>query len=106
MLDVFLTFCRVKGVSIEEMSNSKNFAARNLFLAVFVRFFDPDYFEFQKTLRRGLRSKAAILTGCEETHISHELKKVKGFWEVDKRFKNEVEYIYREVKQQVDEKEG
>ncbi len=105
MLSVFTTFCCVKGITFLQVGKDKNNYVRDLFVAVFVRVFDPDYLKGYKTkLRKGLRSKMASLVGCRERVISYNLRNVKDYMRIYKDFREEVEYIYQAVKLEIDEK--
>jgi hypothetical protein len=85
------------------MPKEKNSYARDLFVAVFVRFFDPEYLDgYKRKLRHGLRAKMASLIGCEERIISYNLKNVKNYMSIYKDFRDEVEYIYQAVKRETD----
>ena len=106
MWDIFWLFCDVKGVTYQEIAKGENNHAREILLAVLVVFFDPDYFKFNKALKRGLRNKLAILTGIrDQTQISHILGSVKIFMKAYADFRSEVEYIHRAIKREIDEKQ-
>lgn len=99
-------FCRVTGVTLEEITKRGNNRPRELFLGVCVLVFDPEYvFGFKKKIRKGLRSKIASEFGIEERVISYNLKKVKDFIVIYDSFRNEIEHIYYQVKTELNEKE-
>ena len=104
MLKVFTLFCRIKGVyqlSLPVDNDRSNLRA--LFVAVFVKIYDPDFFLWQKRhLRRGLRVKMASLLNCHETQISHILASVRTYMKAYKNFRLEVIYIYSEIVKHLD----
>lgn len=106
MLAVFTAFCRTKGIVTFSMPIEEKRYTRDLFVGVFVRFFDPDYLDgYKKKLRKGLRAKMASLIGGQERRISYNLKNVKDYMKIYKDFREEVEHIYKRVKTEVNEKE-
>jgi len=102
MLSVYTLFCTIKGVFHMNLPDNDKSNTRALFVAVFVKVFDPAYFEYRVTLRRGLRKKMACLLNCHETQISHILSSVRTYMKAYKAFRNEVDYIHGIVKSELD----
>lgn len=105
MLKVFTFFCKTKGITHLKIDHDKEYT-RDLFIAVFVKLYDPDYLECKKQLRAGLREKVAILLSREGvlSGISQLAVKVRDYMQVDKGFRREVEYIYQTIKFELDGK--
>lgn len=105
MLRVFTLFCKIKGIQHLKIDHDKEYT-RDLFIAVFVKIYDPDYLECKKQLRAGLREKVAILLSREGvlSGISQLAVKVRDYMQVDKGFRKEVEYIYQTIKFELDGK--
>lgn len=105
MLKVFTLFCKIKGIQHLKIDHDKEYT-RDLFIAVFVKIYDPDYLECKKQLRAGLREKVAILLSREGvlSGISQLAVKVRDYMQVDKGFRKEVEYIYQTIKFELDGK--
>ncbi|WP_088656024.1 hypothetical protein [Geofilum rhodophaeum] len=105
MLKVFTLFCKTKGITHLKIDHDKEYT-RDLFIAVFVKLYDPDYLECKKQLRAGLREKVAILLSREGvlSGISQLAVKVRDYMQVDKGFRREAEYIYQTIKFELDGK--
>lgn len=105
MLRVFTLFCKIKGIQHLKIDHDKEYT-RDLFIAIFVKIYDPDYLECKKQLRAGLREKVAILLSREGvlSGISQLAVKVRDYMQVDKGFRKEVEYIYQTIKFELDGK--
>lgn len=105
MLKVFTLFCKIKGVPHLRVERDKE-DLRDLFIAVFLLIYDPDYFMCKKQLRQGLRDKLGLLlchTG-KRSGISHFARMVRDYMRLWKGFKEEAEYIYQTIKFELDGK--
>lgn len=73
-----------------------------IFTASILRLYDPDWFCFERNIRRGLRGHLEEAIGCDGTSISHNLKNVKNYMQIYSVFRNEVLYVYGQLKAYAD----
>lgn len=104
MLKAFTIFCKIKGIYCLTIPENRT-EVRDLFVATFVKLYDPEYFMHKKKLRKGLRPKMAKLLNCQESIISYNLSNVKNYLTIYRSFNDEVEYIYETIKSALDGKE-
>lgn len=83
---VFDTFCDVRGIMPEEVKEEEI----TVFLAVSIRFFDPDYILYlEKPLRRNFRPLIAELLNKCPTGVSHLISPIRVYWKIN-GFRDEV----------------
>lgn len=100
MLKAFTVFCTAKGIFYLSIPEGRT-EVRDLFIAVFVKLYDPEYFLCKKKLRKGLRPKIAYFLNCSESIISYNLSNVKNYLSIYKDFSNEVDFIYNKIKSEL-----
>jgi len=105
MLEAFTIFCKVKGIRSLSIPEGRT-EMRDLFLAVLIKLYDPEYLLHKKKLRKGLRPKMASLLRSQESIISYNLTNVKNYLMIYKDFREEVDNIYCRIKSNLNEEQG
>ena len=78
-------------------TKSQRTRQRMEFVAIIVRYADPEAMTSDKKLKKGVRSALAETLQCDVTQISHTLKNVKNYIRIYKDFQIAVEYLYSEL---------
>lgn len=65
------------------------------FCAVIVLMTDPNFFDDDAPVQKGLATALGQTLGCDRTVISHSLKTVKNYKRLYPKFWEEVQYFYR-----------
>lgn len=71
---------------------------RMVFIAAILKLYDPDVLEVKKPMKNGLRHRLSKVIGCHHTVISHNCEIVRNYISIYPDFRNEVAYIYSELK--------
>lgn len=69
-----------------------------VFIGAILKLYDPDFYDIKKKIKSGLRKKLSKTLSCDASLISHNLKIVNNYIDVYPAFRNEVSYVYSELK--------
>lgn len=93
--DLYKEYCSIQSAAKDK--NGRVYLSL-IFIAAVIRLYDPDWFAYGKSVRKGLRIELASVLGCEGSLISHNLTNVKNFMRIYSDFRNEVSYVYGQLK--------
>lgn len=90
-------FGEYKRIQLPPVGKNQVTDFRLIFVAVILRLYDPDVFEFDKNMKAGLRTKLSEVLQCEGSLISHNFRIVKDYINIYPKFRNDVAYVYAEL---------
>jgi hypothetical protein len=98
-LDTFIPELYAQFLIIRPEKQSRNEKTRHRmeFVAVVIKYLDPEALKTDKQLKRGVRCVLASTFNCGSSLISHTLKTVKNYLTIYKDFRIAVEYLYCEL---------
>ena len=92
---LFATYCRAAHLNAEQVRT--NMDKRLVFVGVVTQMEDPQYFDDDVPVRKGLASALGDVLGCHRTIISHSLRTVKNYRRIYPTFRAEMDYFYDQL---------
>jgi hypothetical protein len=92
---LFATYCRAAHLNADQVRTNTD--KRLVFVGVVVQMEDPQYFDDDVPVRKGLASALGDVLGCHQTVISHTLRTVKNYRRIYPTFRAEMDYFYDQL---------